>query len=105
MKVNGREILIRRKFTRQVDAAAKYLHENTSQKADEFVEELEELIREKIPKFPFSHPEFSKKPTKDKVYRRAIFRKKWNVVYKVSETTIVFGFFYHSSRDVDKLDF
>lgn len=104
MKVNGREILLRRKFIIQVDSAAEFIREKTDQKAVVFIEEIEELIYEKIPLFPFSHPEFLRKPTKEKVYRKAVFRKKWNIIYKVSETTIVFVYFYHSSRNPENLD-
>lgn len=104
MKVNGREILLRRKFIRQVDSAADYLRKMGNQKAEDFVDGLEELIFEKIPNFPFSHPEFDKKPTPEKIYRRAIFKQNWKVVYAVSETTIVYIFFYHSSRDIDSLE-
>ncbi len=73
------------------------------QGAEQFLAELEQLVFDKIPKQPTAFPEFQKKPTKAKVYRKALCRKKWNVIYKIEPKRILFIYIYHSSRNIDRI--
>ena len=68
-----------------------------------FIKELNTMVFVTIPKRPFSFQEFAKKPTTAKVYRKALFKKKWNIIYKVETNRLVFLYIYHSSQNVNRL--
>lgn len=70
---------------------------------DELVDDLEAFINEKIAPRPESHMEFKYKRTPDKSFRRAIFRKKYYVIYKVYDERIEFRLFISSKRDLTQI--
>ncbi len=93
------------RFIREFKAIRNYIRGHTVLGAEKFASELENLVLKKIPSQPFSFPEFKKKPTTAKVYRKAIFKKKWNVIYKVEPNRIVYIAIYYSRRNVDRMRF
>ncbi len=103
MIVNGREIIFKTRFLKEVNSISNYLLQHTQQGTEQFLAELEQLVFDKIPKQPTAFPEFQKKPTKAKVYRKALCRKKWNVIYKIEPKRILFIYIYHSSRNIDRI--
>ncbi len=105
MLINGRKILFHKDFVVEVRRIQKYLRQFSSQSAIKFVVNLDKLIFEKIALRPTSFPEFKYKRTPNKIFRRAIYKKKYVVVYKLESTKITLVFIYHSSRNPENLDF
>ena len=98
-------ILFRPRFLRDMQVIIDYLEEQSSLAAELFLEELNVVVYEKIPKQPFLYQEFSRIPTAGKVFRRATFKKKWFVIYKVEPNQITYISIFHSSRDISKMQF
>ena len=98
-------ILFRPRFVRDLRAIIEYLDEHSTFASEIFLEELDVVLYEKIPKQPLRFQEFSKMPTVGKVFRRATFKKKWFVVYKVESNQITYISIFHSSRDISKMRF
>jgi addiction module RelE/StbE family toxin len=98
-------ILFRPKFVKDLKVVFDYLDNQSVWVAENFMEQLEEMVYQKIPKQPFLYQEFSKMPSVGKVYRRATFNKKWYIVYKVEPTQITYITIFHSSRDITKMNF
>ena len=94
---------MRRDFIDKFKEISAYIRQHSTQNEVNFVKELNTMVFVTIPKRPFSFQEFKHKPTVAKVYRRALLKKKWNIIYKVESTRIVFIFIYHSSQNVNRL--
>jgi hypothetical protein len=92
-------------FAKELGTITKYIHELSPQACQDFLLELNQLVYVKIPPQPFRYPEFSILRTQAKVFRKAIFKKKWNVVYKVEPNRLLFISIFHSSRDSSKMKF
>ena len=103
MRVNGREIIFRNEFVDKFKEISAYIGEKSILNEVNFIKELNIMVFVTIPKRPFSFQEFAKKPTASKVYRRSLFKKKWNIIYKVETTRLVFLYIYHSSQNVNKI--
>jgi hypothetical protein len=48
--------------------------------------------------------EYPEKQTPEKMYRRAVFRRTYLVIYKVTVTEITFLVVYHASRNPDSIE-
>ena len=70
---------------------------------DEFVDDLETFINEKIAPRPLSHTEFKYWRIPNKSFRRAIFKKKYYIIYKVYDERLEFRLFISSKRDLTKI--
>ncbi|MCU0347662.1 MAG: hypothetical protein MUC59_12045 [Saprospiraceae bacterium] len=64
-------ILFRPKFVRDLTTILEYIEGHSSMAAEDFLEGLEAMVYEKIPKQPFLYQEFSKMLSVGKIYRRA----------------------------------
>jgi hypothetical protein len=105
MKVNGREIQFHTYFLSNVKQVRSYIRKHSNQSANDFVVDLNEFVFKYIPMQPFAHPEFQLMKTYGKVVRKAIFRKKWNVIYKIGNAELLFVALFHSKRNAKKLKF
>jgi len=99
------QIIFKPRFVRELSGTLRYIGEHSLYAKDKFVDDLLVMVSKKIPQQPFIFPEFQKMPTLDKVYRKAIFKKKWNLIYKVETNRLIFLSIFHSSRDVAKMKF
>ena len=98
-------IVFKPRFLKELTGTLQYISEHSLYAKDKFVDDLMIMISKKIPQQPFLYPEFQKMPTIGKVFRKAIFKKKWNVIYKVETSKLIFISIFHSSRDVSKMKF
>lgn len=103
MKINGRDILFKPNFIAELEEIKEYLGQFGNQPLQNFLTELEYLLTDRIPNYPESYPEYKKKLTPQKEYRRALFKKKYYVIYRVDSTTIDYILIYHSSRNPDNI--
>lgn len=75
----------------------------SQQSIQKFLTDLNDFIIEKIAPYPESHTEYRWKQTPERMYRRAIFKKKYYIVYKVSPESIDFLIFVYAKRDLANL--
>ncbi len=91
-------------FVENTKAIRDWLDENVEiGKGHEFVLELEDFILTKIITYPTHHPEWKWKRTKDKLYRRALF-KKYVVVFKYFLNQVEMLAIYQQRRDASKVE-
>ncbi|MBK8564807.1 MAG: hypothetical protein IPN76_16090 [Saprospiraceae bacterium] len=99
------QIIFKPRFVTELNGTLTYISEHSLYAREKFLDDLMILISKKIPPQPFLYPEFSKMRTTAKVFRRALFKKKWNVVYKVEPDRLLFISIFHSSRNIAKMKF
>ena len=103
MKINGRELLFMPEFDVALEDMREYLGQFGKQPLKTFMVELNQLITDRIPNHPESFPEYKRKLTQSKQYRRALFKKKYYIIYKIESTSITYIYLYHSSRNPDNI--
>ena len=99
------QIIFKPRFVKELSGTLRYISQHSLYAKDKFADDLLIMISKKIPQQPFLYPEFQKMRTPGKVYRKAIFKKKWNVIYKVETNRLIFISIFHSSRDISKMKF
>ena len=103
MKPANALLIYNKGFVENTKAIRDWLDENIEMgKGREFVLELEDFIRTKIITYPTHHPEWKWKRTKDKWYRRALF-KNYVVVFKYFPNQVEMLAIYHQKRDASKI--
>ena len=104
MKKTPAQITFTRRFVRETKAYRDWLVENVSpEKGREFILELDEFIREKIASYPTRYMEWPWRRTPNKSYRRAIFKRRYVLVFKTLGSSIQFVLIYHQKRDPAKI--
>ena len=100
-----RYIVFSRAFDESFEQTIRFLRYcGTSEKSIlEMVDELDDFIKQKIAPRPESHMEFRYKRTPNKSFRRAIFRKKYVIIYKLYDDRIELRVFTSSKRDLTKI--
>lgn len=97
-------LIYKKGFVENTKAIRDWLDENVQLgKGREFVLELEDFILTKIITYPTHHPEWKWKRTKDKWYRRALF-KSYVVVFKYFPNQVEMLAIYHRKRDASKIE-
>jgi plasmid stabilization system protein ParE len=100
MVVNGWAIVVKPSFLKQLKVIRDYIAEKYSpEDAKKFVLACGDFIIEKIPYFPEGFPEYKWRKSKGKKYRRAIFRKKYFIVFQVLPGKITILAIYYARRD------
>ena len=92
-----KKVLIVKKFEEQGKEIAKYISENSSQNAKEFAKEVDGKIM-KIIKHPTAYPPELYLPTKKNWYRFTIVKKRWKIIFKITNKLLVFLDIIHTSR-------
>ena len=104
MKIKGRVLIFKQRFYDSLDEILDYYEQNNSTTfIQKFLKELDETIIDKIAPRPESHPEYKWKRTPDKVFRRAIFRKNFFIIYKMLPNEIQFLLIIYSGKDLESL--
>ncbi len=88
------------RFIRDLKAVRNWLEENAAQgKGVQFVLELDEFISHKIAPYPTHFMEWPLKITPQKLYRKAMFKKKYVLVFKYIGNSLEFILIYHQKRN------
>lgn len=103
MKINKRDLIFRPGFDEGLSDIYDYLAEFSDRSAKSFVKELWELCTNRIANYPESFPEFKLKKTPGKIYRKAIYRKNYYVIYKLEAKRILFLAIFYARRDLSKI--
>jgi hypothetical protein len=105
MKPANALLIYKKGFVENTKAIRDWINGNAQTgKGPEFALELEDFILTKIITYPTHYPEWKWKRTKDKLYRRAIFRKKYVLVFKYFPNQVEMLAIYHQSRDASKIE-
>ncbi len=104
MNGNERQLLFADEFYESLDGILDYISPYVSSKyIREFLTDLDYFIPKKILPWPESHTEYKYKRTPDRSFRRAIFRKKYYIIYKVSDEYVEILLIVSSKRDLTKI--
>jgi len=89
MSDNTRELLFADEFYESLDDILDYKSRSESDEhIRSFLTDLDYFIPKKILSWPESHTEYKYKRTPNRRFRRAIFRKKYYIIYKVSDECV-----------------
>ena len=104
MKIDGKELIFKQQFYDSLDELLEYFDTYDSPNyARKFLEELHDFILDDIALRPESHSEYKWKRTPERYYRRAIFKKKYYIVFKVLPERIEFVLVVYSKRDLNNI--
>ena len=104
MIVSGRTIVFKPTFIETLDEILTYLAGYSPRYVQQFTQDLDDLIKNRIAHFPEASPEYKWKRTPQRLYRRAIFKKHYHVIYKIHPQTIEFVVILYSRRDLSKIE-
>ena len=94
---NNRKISYKEKFEDHFDDIIKYLTEKSPQTAKEFAQEVKDKLN-KIENTPTANPIEPSLPSKQKWFRFAIVKKRWKIIFKVTNKVLIFLGIVHTSR-------
>jgi hypothetical protein len=104
MTIKGRQVIIKQDFDDMLDEILSwYISEGFDQYAQDFLKDVYETIVDKIAPFPERQSEYQFKRTPDKIYRRYIFKKKYYIIFKISQTKLELLAIVYSRRDLNKI--
>jgi plasmid stabilization system protein ParE len=89
MEKRQRAVIILPRFIESVNHFQDYIFESSPQNAVAFADDLFSEI-EFISQFPFIYKEFKYLKTKQKLYRYKIYKSNFFIVFKLTETSIIF---------------
>jgi plasmid stabilization system protein ParE len=93
----------RQKFLDELFAIQEYLNFNGGNKSKHFMESVIDFSIDVIIVNPYAFPECYFLKTTAQTYRRAVFRKDYAIVYKITDELVDILTIYHTSRDDRKL--
>jgi len=100
MVINGWAIVAKPTFLKQLKAIRDYITEKYEPgDAKKFVLDCGDFIQQKIPYSPEGFPAYKWRKSKDKRYRRAIFRKNYYIVFQVLPGRIEILAIFYARRD------
>lgn len=67
--------------------------------ARQLTTELLDLISDVIAPHPYAFVEYDQRPTPEEMYRRAVFKRTYIIVYKVTDTDILTVYYTSQSPD------
>ena len=101
---NERQLLYADEFYESLDSVLDYLSPYVSYEyTRKFLSDLDDFILKRVLTWPESHTEFKYKRTPDRSFRRAVFRKKYYIIYKVSDEYVDIRLFISSKCDLTKI--
>jgi plasmid stabilization system protein ParE len=99
MIVKGRELILREGFLQQLADIQTYRATYSPEKARKYVNQILDFSFDIIAQNPYAFVEYFDKPTPDKRYRKAVFKKDYVIIYKVLANQIEFLAIYKTSQD------
>ncbi|MEZ4904705.1 MAG: type II toxin-antitoxin system RelE/ParE family toxin [Spirosomataceae bacterium] len=99
MSEHARDFIFRQKFLDELFSIQEYLNFHGGEKSKYLMEDVIDFCVDIIVSNPFAFPECYFLKTDTQLYRRAIFRREYAIVYKVTPLLIDILTIYHTSRD------
>ncbi len=104
MTTQGRTIVTKPAFSKSLKEILIYLEDYSPQYARQFLLDLDKFIVNRIAAFPEGHPEYKWKPTPQREYRRAIFKKHYYLIYKLSSKRLELTLIVYAKRDLSSIE-
>jgi len=100
--MSKRKKVITTQLEQQFDETFQFIQQDSSQNAEKFAQQLNEKL-EKIEEHPTAFSPEPNLPTKKNWYRFAIVMRRWKVIYKVTNSMLVFLGIVHTARHPDEI--
>ena len=103
MKINEREIRYEESFYDALQGLELYWGQSSARKGREWTSELVDFTLNVIAPNPLAFPRLEKLGSPQRELRKAVFRKKYLIIYRVTGDRVDFLSIYHASRNPDSL--
>jgi hypothetical protein len=103
MIVGGRTIYFKEIFTTQLALIQEYVSQYDAKKGCQLTTVLSDFALDVIAANPYIFAEFTGRLTPDNRYRRAVFKRKYVIIYEVVPDRITFLVIYHTSQNPDSV--
>ena len=100
MKTNGRELIFTDYFLEQVAAIQEYISQFSEKRSRQLTSAMMDFATDRIPLNPYAFVEYSVMKTPDGLYRKAIFKRSYAIIYRIDVEALVFLDVYHTSRNI-----
>ena len=101
MIIGGRSVELKESFTAQLATIQEYISQFEPKKGRDLTTALANYVLDVVAPNPYIFAEHAGRPTPEKMYRRAIFKRKYIIVYKVTDEQVTFLAIYHTSQNPD----
>ena len=101
MIIDGRTVQLKESFTAQLAIIQEYISQYEPRKGRELTTGIANYALDVIAPNPYTFAEYGLRPTPEKMYRRAVYKRKYIIVYKVTDEQITFLAVYHTSQNPD----
>ncbi|AQG79964.1 type II toxin-antitoxin system RelE/ParE family toxin [Spirosoma montaniterrae] len=101
MTVNNWELLYSDNFLEELAAIQQYVSQFSSVRARKLTSGIMSFTVNKIPLNPHAYVEYTIMKTPDAIYRRALYKHDYAIVYKIQMDSLLFLDVYHTSRNKD----
>ena len=102
---SGRAVTLSDKFVGELALAEKYVGRLSAGRGRKFVSDVFVFLFETLAPLPLAFPAYAYPTAPDVTLRRAVFRKKYVIIYEVTEFEVSFVYFHHTSRSTPDLSF
>lgn len=90
MIIGGRTVQLKESFTSQSATIQEYISQYNPKKGRELTTGLANYVLDVVAPDPYIFAEYGGRTTSEKMYRRAVFKHKYIIIYKVTDAEIVF---------------
>ena len=92
-----RKTKLKKQFDKQGREIVKYIRGNSEKNAQNFIKQVD-IITNKIENQPKAFPPEPNLQTKSNLYRFALVMKSWKIIFKVTNSLLIFLGIIHTSR-------
>ena len=103
MIIDGRTVQLKESFTAQLATIQEYISQYGPRRGRELTTSIANYVLDTIAPNPYIFAEYEGRVTPEKMYRRAVFKRKYIILYKVTNEQIIFLAVYHSSQNPDTI--
>lgn len=104
MIIAGRIVYLKESFTAQLATLQEYVSQYSAKKGRELTTRIANYALDVVAPNPFIFAEYEARITTEKMYRRAVYKRKYVIIYRVTVTEVVFLAIYHTSQNPDSID-
>jgi plasmid stabilization system protein ParE len=103
MIIDGRAVHFKESFTTQLALIQEYTTQYSPKKVRQLTTNIANYALDVIAANPYIFAEYNGRVTPEKSYRRAIYKQKYVIIYRVTTDQIVFLVIYHASQNPDSV--
>lgn len=102
MTVNGWELIYKHHFLTELAAIQQFIGSFSAQRGRKLTSGIMQFTIERIPMNPYTFVEYAVMKTPEAVYRRAVYKQNYVIIYKIEGTQLFFPDVYHARRDPNR---